>query len=163
MSPMRDGAAALVAISAVGAAAALGSRFGPTPAHPVTAAWYARLSKPSFTPPGPAFGAAWGALDMALAYSGYRLMRGPPRPGRGVALVAWVMTVAGVGGFSWVLFGRRRTGEALGVTAGMVGTSLALVGAAAKVDKPAAIAALPLAAWVLFACLLQEEVWRLNR
>ncbi len=69
----------------------------------------------------------------------------------------------GVGGFSWVLFGRRRTDEALGVNAAMVGSSVALVVSAAEADPPAALAALPLAAWVVFACVLQEEVWRRNR
>jgi tryptophan-rich sensory protein len=62
-----------------------------------------------------------------------------------------------------VLFGHKRTDEALGVTAGMVVTSAALVGTAATVDRPAALATAPLALWVAFACLLQEEVWRRNR
>jgi benzodiazapine receptor len=160
---MRDTTAALVASSAVTAAALVGARSGPTPSHPTTAAWYARLRKPSFTPPGPVFGAAWGVLDVLLGYAGYRLMRSPTRPARTVALGAWTATVLGVGGFSWVLFGRKRTDEALGVTATMVGTSVALVASAAEADPPAALAALPLAAWVLFACVLQEEVWRRNR
>jgi tryptophan-rich sensory protein len=160
---MRDTTAALAAGSAVTAAALAGARSGPTPSHPATAAWYARLRKPSFTPPGPVFGAAWGVLDVLLGYAGYRLMRSPPRPARTVALGAWAATLLGVGGFSWVLFGRKRTDEALGVNAAMVGTSVALVASAAEVDPPAALAVVPLAAWVLFACVLQEEVWRRNR
>ena len=160
---MRDTTAALAAGSAIAAAALIGARSGPTPAHPATAAWYAHLRKPSFTPPGPVFGAAWGVLDVLLGYAGYRLMRSPPRPARTVAIGSWVATVLGVGGFSWVLFGRKRTDAALGVNAAMVGTSVALVASAAETDTPAALAALPLAVWVLFACVLQEEVWRRNR
>jgi tryptophan-rich sensory protein len=68
-----------------------------------------------------------------------------------------------VGGFSWVLFGRKRLDEALGVTAGMVATTAGLVGTAAAVDRKASLASLPLAAWVTFAFVLQEEVWRRNR
>jgi tryptophan-rich sensory protein len=160
---MRRTSAALVAAAALTAAAVVGGRSGPTPNHPVTAAWYARLRKPSFTPPGPVFGAAWGVLYILLGYAGYRLLGSPRRPARSVALGAWWATVLGVGGFSWVLFGRRRTDEALGVNAAMVGSSVALVVSAAEADPPAALAALPLAAWVVFACVLQEEVWRRNR
>jgi len=160
---MRETTAALAAVSAVSAAAIVGSRSGPTPSHPATATWYARLRKPSFTPPGPVFGAAWGMLDLLLAFAGYRLMRAPARPARTIALGTWAATVLGVGGFSWVLFGRKRTNEALGVNAAMVGTSAALVASAAEADPPAALAVLPLAAWVVFACVLQEEVGRRNR
>jgi tryptophan-rich sensory protein len=155
--------AAIVAGTPVVAAALVGSRSGPTPDRPRTAVWYARLRKPSFTPPGPVFGAAWTVLDGLMWYSGYRLVRCASQPSRTVALGLWGLTVLGVGGFPWVLFGRRRTDEALGVTAAMVGTSVGLVSAAARVDRPAALASLPLAGWVVFATLLQEEVWRRNR
>ena len=148
---MRKGTAALMAGAAVMTAAVAGSRFGPTPDHPRTAAWYARLRKPSYTPPGPVFGAAWAVLDGLLWYSGYRLLSRRLQPRGNVALGFWGLSVLGVGGFSWVLFGRKRLDEALGVTAGMVGASVAFVGTAAPVDRPAALAGIPLAAWVTFA------------
>ncbi len=154
--------AALTAAGLVGAAALAGGRYGPTPAHPRTAAWYAKLQKPSFTPPGPVFGAAWTVLDALLWYSGYRLLSRRTTPGSGAAATMWGLTVLGVGGFSWVLFGRKRLDAALGVNAGMVATSLALVATAARVDQRAALAATPVAAWIAFAFLLQEEVWRRN-
>jgi tryptophan-rich sensory protein len=102
-------------------------------------------------------------LDGLLWYSGARLLAAPARARRNVALGLWGLSVLGVGGFSWVLFGRKRLDAAAGVTAGMVGTSVGFVAAAAKVDRPAALAGVPLAAWVMFAFLLQEEVWRRNR
>ena len=154
--------AALASAAAVMTAQLLGARWNPGPAHPGTAAWYAALRKPSFTPPGPVFGAAWTALDTLLAYSGYRLLTAPPSPRRSTALGAWSLNLLGVAGFSWVLFGRRRLGEALGVTAGMVVTASATAGTAALVDRRAAYAAAPLLAWVAFASVLQEEVWRRN-
>jgi len=155
--------AALTSAALVGAAALAGGRYGPTPAHPKTAAWYATLRKPSFTPPGPVFGAAWTVLDGLLWYSGYRLLSRRSKPGSGAAAAMWGLTVLGVGGFSWVLFGRKRLDAALGVNAGMVATSLGLVGTSARVDPRAALAAAPLALWISFAFLLQEEVWRRNR
>ena len=160
---MRRSTAALVSISAVAAAAAAGSRFGPTPNRPRTAVWYARLRKPSYTPPGPVFGVAWSLLDGLLCYSGYRLLTSPPKPERHLAVGFWTATVLGVGGFSWVLFGRKRLDAALGVTAGMVGTSWGLLATASRADSRAAVASIPLALWVGFAFILQEEVWRRNR
>jgi tryptophan-rich sensory protein len=137
-------------------------RFSPTPDHPRTAAWYASLRKPSFTPPGPVFGLAWTGLDGGLAFCGYRLLAAPRSVRRNVALGLWSANVAGVAGFSWVLFGRKRLGEATGVTAGMVATSVGLATMAWGVDRSAGRAVLPLAAWTVFASVLQEEVWRKN-
>ena len=160
---MKKSIALAAAGSAVALAALAGSRFGPTPAHPRTAAWYKNLKKSRLTPPGPAFGAAWTVLDGLLWYSGARLMTQPSAPRRTVALGFWGLSLLGVGGFSWVLFGRKQLGAALGVTAGMVGASVGLVSAAAEVDRKSALASLPLAGWVGFAFFLQEEVWRKNR
>lgn len=154
--------AACLASGVVMAAQLNGARFNPGPGHPRTAAWYARLRKPGFTPPGPVFGLAWTGLDALLAYAGYRLLQAPAGQARGVALGAWALNVLGVGGFSWVLFGQRRLGAALGVSAGMVATAAGVSVAAARVDKRATYATLPLLGWVLFATVLQEEVWRRN-
>jgi hypothetical protein len=91
---MRD-TAARAAVSAVSGAAIVGSRSGPTPNHPATATWYARLRKPYFTPPGPVFGVARGMLDLMLAFAGYRLMREPARPARTMIPGTWAATVLG--------------------------------------------------------------------
>lgn len=159
---MRKEVAALAAGGAVTAAQILGAQRNPGPNHPRTAAWYASLRKPSFTPPGPVFGVAWTGLDILLGYAGYRLLRARPSSARTVALGAWSLNLLGIAGFSWALFGRRRLDEALGVSAGMVVTSATTVAAAATVDRRAAYAGLPLLAWVAFATVLQEEVWRRN-
>ena len=160
---MKNSTAAMVAGVPVIAAEVLGGRFAPTPSHPATAAWYARLQKSPLTPPGPVFGAAWAVLDGLLWFAGARILTRPPTMARNVALGLWGLNVLGVGGFSWVLFGKKDLGAALGVTAGMVATSAGFVGVARIVDRKAAVATLPLAIWVGFAFLLQEELWRRNR
>ena len=81
---MNKQSAAAVAIGGVLTAAALGARNGPQ--RPRTALWYARLDKPSFTPPGPLIGAAWGVLELLLAGSGYRLLRAPRTEARAAAV-----------------------------------------------------------------------------
>jgi translocator protein len=154
--------ALLIASTAAAAAQIVGALRGPTPNHPRTAAWYARLRKPSFTPPGPVFGIAWTCLDGLLAYAGYRLLMAKPSNERSAALSFWAMNLFGVAGFSWVLFGRKRLDEATEVSVAMVGTAAAAAAAATRVDTRAAWAIAPLIGWVIFASILQEEVWRRN-
>jgi tryptophan-rich sensory protein len=159
---MRQTTAAALAGSAVIAAQLNGARYSPTPGHPRTAAWYAALRKPSFTPPGPVFGIAWTGLDALLAYGGYRLLLARPSQKRSWALGAWALNLLGVAGFSWVLFGRKRLDEALEVSTGMVVTAAATSVTALSVDRRAGYACLPLLGWVIFASVLQEEVCRRN-
>ena len=159
---MRNGVAAVLAGSAVAIAQGIGAQANPSPDHPRTASWYASLRKPSVTPPGPVFGIAWTGLDLLLGFAGYRLMKAKPSSTRNAALAAWSSNLLGIAGFSWVFFGRKQLGEALGVSSAMVVTSAATVGTAALVDRKAAYASAPLLAWVLFATVLQEEVWRRN-
>jgi tryptophan-rich sensory protein len=159
---MRQTTAALIAGSAVIAAQWTGARSSPTPSHPGTAAWYAALRKPSFTPPGWVFGLAWTGLDALLGYCGYRLLAAKPSRLRQAAIGAWSLNLLGIAGFSWVLFGRKRLDEALEVSTGMVVTAATTSAVAAAVDRRAGYACLPLLGWVIFAALLQEEVWRRN-
>lgn len=159
---MQKVVAASLAGSLVLAAQLVGGHYSPTPSHPKTAAWYAALRKPRFTPPGPVFGLAWTGLDALFGYSGYRLLVAPPSARRTTALAVWATNLLGIAGFSFVLFGRKNLGGALGVTSGMVASSAAAVATSAMVDRKAALADAPLLAWVLFATVLQEEVWRKN-
>ena len=160
---MRKGTAVMLAGGAVVSALLAGRRYSPTPDHPGTALWYARLEKPSYTPPGPVFGVAWTILDGLMWFAGYRLLTRRRSPARQRAIAAWLANVLGIGGYSWVFFGQKRPDAALGVTGAMLGSSMALVGTASQVDKQAAWASTPLVGWIAFANLLQEEVWRRNQ
>ncbi len=155
-------AAVVAGVAAVGALLS-GAQFNPSPAHPGTALWYGRLRKPGFTPPGPVFGIAWTALDGLLAYTGYRLLNKRPNGARRLALGAWVLTLSGLPAFQWRFFGAHRSDEALGVSATMLASAVGLTAAASKVDGKATVASLPLIGWLIFATVLQEEVWRRNR
>ena len=157
---MRKNAAALIATSAVLAAAIGGSRH--TPANPGDAVWYARLDKPSFRPPGPVIGAAWTVLDVLLAYAGTRLLEAPSSPAKRAATAGWATAVTGLAAYPWLMFGRHRLGAALGSVMVMLGGTLVAVGAGASADRRASKALLPLVAWLGFAGVLQEEIWRRN-
>lgn len=157
----RNLAAAVAGVAAVGALLG-GSQFNPGPQHPRTAAWYARLEKPDFTPPGPVFGIAWTALDGLLAYTGYRLLTRAPSGAKTIAVGAWVLTLFGIPAFSWRFFGARHADEGLAVSATMLASAVGLTAASSQVDHKATVSSIPLIGWLIFATLLQEEVWRRN-
>jgi tryptophan-rich sensory protein len=158
---MQRSSALAASLGGVASAAAFGGRFGPQ--TPRRAAWYAALRKPDYTPSGPVIGAAWGGLDILLCVTGYRLLRQPPGRARGVALGCWTLALGGLAGFPAVFFGRRRLGEGTAVAAGMCAAALGGTLAAARVDRTAAAAQLPLVLWTGFATLLSAALWRRNR
>ena len=147
-------------IGAVLVAGTVGGRFGPQ--RPDRAVWYARLRKPSYTPPGPVIGLAWGVLDSLLCVTGYRLLSRPSGPARNIAVGAWGMTLAGLAGYPALFFGARSLGGSLTASAGMLAAAATASAAASQVDRTAAAANLPLVGWTAFATLLSEEVWRRN-
>ncbi len=159
---MRKGSALILTGAAAVGALLAGGRYNPGPEQPGTAVWYRRLDKPDFTPPGPVFGVAWTLLDGLLWFAGYRLARARPGPAKRIALGTWLASVIGIPAYCYAFFGRHRPGAGLAVTTGMLATSVGLTASAARVDRPAALASAPLTAWLLFASLLQEEVWRRN-
>lgn len=154
--------AAGLAFGAVTAALLVGKRAGPTPDHPRTRRWYGRLDKPEFTPPSPVYPIAWTGIQAALAYGGYRLMRADPSPERTTALALWTTNQIGIGGWSEVFFGQRAPGWGTVASAALGASAVGYVAAAGETDKVAARLGLPLVAWVAFATLLAEEIWRTN-
>jgi tryptophan-rich sensory protein len=152
--------AALLAIGGVVTAALIGAASSPGGGR---AAWYQRLSKPAATPPGGAIGVVWIGLEALLCVTGYRLLRARPSVGRDVALGGWGGCLAGLVGFPLAFFGLRRTDGGVAASAGMLGAAAVTVAAAAQVDRPAALAGVPLVLWTGFATWLSEEIWRRNR
>jgi tryptophan-rich sensory protein len=124
--------------------------------------WYQRFDKPGFTPPDRAFGAVWPVLEAGLAVGGCRLLRRPSGPACDAAIGLWLVNTAMVGGWTELFFRKRRLGASAAASAVMVATSSAYVATAARVDRSAAAAGAPFAAWLGFATLLAERIWRDN-
>ena len=155
--------AALAAVAiALATTAWSGKRFSPTPDHPKTAWWYARLDKPGFTPPGPVFGGGWGLIQMALCYGGFRLMRTKRTADRDAAIGLWALNNALIAAWSGLFFGSKALGPSALASGGMIAAACGYATVAAKTDRIAAATASPLVAWLSFATLLAEEVWRRN-
>lgn len=159
MSPLL---AAGIALGAVTAAALFGRRASPTPKHERTQRWYKRLDKPGFTPPAPVYAIAWTGIQAGLAYGGYKLLRADASRARTTALALWAGNQVGIGGWSKVFFGNRAPGRGTIASAALGANAFGYVAAAGNVDKTAARTGMPLVAWVGFATLLSEEIWRRN-
>jgi benzodiazapine receptor len=155
--------AALAIVAAVlGTSALLGRRNAPDPSHPRIRRWYKRLDKPGYTPPDAAFGAVWPVLEMGLGVGGYRLLRHPPGRARDLGVGLWLLNSAMVGGWTELFFRRKMLGASTAASAAMIVTAAGYTVAAARVDRPAAASGVPFVAWLGFATLLAERIWRDN-
>lgn len=157
----RPAAAAIVA-GVLGVSALIGRRNAPDPSHPRIRYWYKRLNKPGFTPPDAAFGAVWPVLECGLAAGGYRLLRHAPGSRRNAALGLWLVNTGMIGGWTELFFRKRELGASALASGAMVATGAGYSLAASRVDRPAAALGVPFVAWVGFATLLAEQVWRRN-
>ena len=164
--PAKSGLPPLPALGMVGAvlgvSALIGRQNAPDPSHPGIRRWYRRLDKPGFTPPDAAFGLVWPMLETGLGVGGYRLLRQPSGPARNAALGLWLANTAMIGGWTQLFFRERRLGASALASGAMVATGAAYVATAARTDKPAAALAIPFVAWLGFATLLAERIWRDN-
>lgn len=162
-APMSQADSAALAVGAVGLALLVGAKYGPRPDRPGTMAWYARLRKPGFTPSGQVIGLAWTGLGVVLAVAGYRVLQAPPGPRRRWALATWSLDVAAIGAWQWVFFGCRQLGASVATAVGMFACAWGFIVSAARLDVVSSVLGLPVAAWLGFAAVLDEEIWRRNR
>lgn len=157
------GVAALLASAAYLVPLALSASSSPSPQHPRTLLWYKLLRQPKFKPPDAAIPLAWAAIESALAFAGYRLLRQPSAPARNKSLAWLALNVVNIGGWSRLFFGRRNLPASTIAAAAMVGAGAAYVAQARKADTASAAAGVPFVAWVAFATVLTAAIWRRNR
>ena len=155
-------AAATIAGGAMALSGFLGRCYSPDRQHPAIDRWYHGLQKPAFTPPDSVFGAVWPALEALLAVGGYRLLREPSHPDRDWALAFWAVNLAMIPGWTKIFFGERSLAAGSLAAGGMLASGVAYVEFARRVDGVAGVAGVPFVAWLAFATLLSEEVWRRN-
>ena len=135
----------------------------PSPNHPRVLLWYKTLRQPPWKPPDIAIPLAWMGIETCLAAAAFRLLRRPGSPARNASL-GWLATnVVGIGGWSWLFFGKRNLPASTAAAAALLGTSVAYVASAKDEDHTAAAQGLPLVAWVAFATVLTASIWRRNR
>ncbi len=122
--------------------------------------WYAKLSKPWFTPPNGVFPPAWTLLYIMIAIAGWRtFMRDP----LGAPITVWTMALALNFAWSPIFFRLRRPLAALFVILALLATIIAFIALSGPRDTLSALLFAPYAAWVFFATILNAAIWRLNK
>ena len=145
--------------SAVAATAVVG-----TLGTDVKSAWYRNLDKPSWQPPGAAFGPAWTALYALLALASARTVDRLEQPeARRAFATAFGVNLALNAGWTWLLFKAHRPRLALAEIVVLEASILDLTRRATRADWAAAAMLTPYAAWVAFATALNAAIACRNR
>lgn len=136
-------------------AAAIGAQFTP-------GAWYAELTKPTWTPPGAVFGPVWTLLYGMMAVAAWLVWRvGGKRGVRGALALFGVQLALNVA-WSWLFFGLQRPGAALVDILLLWLAISATILAFWRVRPAAGMLLVPYLVWVSFATALNLQIWRLN-
>ena len=130
--------------------------------YPEIENWYAKLAKPSWTPPDSVFGPVWSALYLGMAIAAWLVWRQG-----GVAGALGPLTLFGVQlllntAWSWLFFGLHSPGAAfvdiLLLWAAIAATMIVFCCR----STVAGFLFVPYLAWVTFASFLNFSIWRLN-
>jgi tryptophan-rich sensory protein len=97
-----------------------------------------------------------------MAFAVWGVARLAPSPARRVALVLFFIQIALNAGWSWAFFAAHSPWLGLIDIVPQWLVIMATIGAFARLDRIAALALMPLAAWVGYACVLNYAIWRLN-
>ena len=125
-------------------------------------AWYAALERPSFQPPGWAFGAAWTTLYTMMGIALAAILDAPRSPQRRVALTLFGAQRALNFAWSPVFFGNGMIDAGLLIIAAMDVLVTMTIIAFWKIRPLAGALLIPYLAWLCVATALNHETGRLN-
>ncbi|MFI6132696.1 TspO/MBR family protein [Micromonospora sp. NPDC051141] len=140
-------AAGVAATAVVGAVAT-------TPA----ASWYRSLRKPVWQPPPAAFPAVWTPLYALIAVAAARVLDRTSGDDRTRFRRSFTANLLLNAGWSVLFFRARNPKAALAEIAALNVSNLILMRDAARVDRVAAAALMPYAAWTLFAAAVNTAI-----
>jgi translocator protein len=106
------------------------------------------------------FPLVWITLYALIAWSGWRVWSAAPSRYRSAALRLWISQLAANAKWSKLLFGRPRIVGFLADSIALEATIWSYINSAWKVDRAAAGAFVPYAAWVAFTTALNAEIER---
>ena len=124
--------------------------------------WYIPLEKPSFQPPGWAFGVVWTILYTFMGISLALLLSRPPSAQRRLALSLFAGQLLLNWAWSPTFFGLGYIDGGFLLILGMDVLVTALIIAAWPLSRVAALLLLPYLAWLCLATTLNYETGRLN-
>ena len=136
--------------------AASGARFRPD-------GWYAALKKPVGLPPNWVFPVVWLSLYLLMAVAAAWVWLAEASAWRTIGLALYAVQLVLNAAWSWLFFGRHRTGLALLVLVMLTVLVAANMGAFFQVDSWAGLLLLPYLVWLVIALYLNASVCWLNR
>lgn len=141
------------------AAAGIGSLF----TDPEVGGWYARIEKPSWTPPNSVFGPVWSVLYLMMAVAAWLVWKEKGLAGAAAAPLA-LFGVQLVFNALWSIFffGMQRIGLALLDIVLLWSAILATILSFWRVSPAAGALMIPYLLWVTYASALNYSIWRLN-
>ena len=121
-------------------------------------AWFGALQKPSFMPPGWAFGVVWPILYALIGIALAMILVEPPSPRRQAALTLFFIQL--VLNFAWspIFFAMHDITTAKIVIFVMAATAAAAAGQFLRLRKPAGLLMAPYLAWLIFAATLNATI-----
>lgn len=130
-------------------------------------AWYKKLDKPSWQPPGWAFPVVWTALYTSIALVSGKVLAETKEDGdderhakyKRSLLVNLVLNA----GWSYTFFKAKKLGPATVVAGLLAASSSDLAKQAGKHDRKLRWALTPYSVWTSFATALTTEIWKRNR
>lgn len=153
----RDVSIAALPLAAVVAASAIGQL-----ATVPNLAWYAGLAKPAYNPPNWVFGPVWIALYGLMAFGAFRILKLAPSRPRLVALVLFFAQLALNAAWPWMFFAMHSPYFGLVNIVPQFLVVMATFVLFAKLDRLAGWSLAPLAAWISYAALLNDAIWKMN-
>jgi tryptophan-rich sensory protein len=126
-------------------------------------AWFDGLVKPSFMPPGAAFGIVWPILYALLGIALAMILAEPPSPRRKMALTLFFIQL--VLNFAWspIFFAGHDIRLANIVIFAMAAIAAAAAGQFLRLRRAAGLLMIPYLAWLVFAATLNSTIDQLNR
>lgn len=144
-------------VLALGFASAVASGSGPV------SPWFASLAKPATFPPPIVFPVVWSALYALMGVALAMVIVAAGAPGRGAAVIAFVVQLLLNLAWSPVFFGLHQLTYGLMVIGALAVALVATIWLFARVRRLAAWLLAPYMAWVLFASLLNYQFLVMNR
>jgi tryptophan-rich sensory protein len=124
--------------------------------------WFDALEKPSFMPPGWAFGVAWTTLYVLLGFALAMLLHARGARWRGAVIALFLVQLLANYLWSPLFFALHQVGPALVLIAVMIALTVVLVALLWQIRRLAALLLLPYLGWLCFAALLTASIDRLN-
>jgi translocator protein len=124
--------------------------------------WFDGLRKPSFMPPGWAFGVVWPILYALLGLALARILALPESPRRRTALILFFIQLALNFAWSPIFFAAHDMRLALITIVLMAAIAAGAAGQFRRLDPPARLLMVPYLAWLVFAAMLNSAIADLN-